>query len=225
MLAVVACGRLGDGTHTKANPIEASAAAAPVERHPEKPTGPSSPRDQIAAQLDRIDHEFRDPALRPFAASDAYLAKIKHYTDTQRLDPDKLRTLSRIEDPKLDPRGALALVSVFLQADPRVTFKMIRKNPKKYAGSAYWLRNAKIVEIHEDEGTTMARVSEDGDVYFVGSRFESPFVEGDTVDIVGYVGGEFSNGNITMPAIAAAGIMKGDAVAAMNRIAKWFTGF
>ena len=100
---------------------------------------------------------------------------------------------------------------------------MIRKNPKKYTGASYWIENAKIVEIHEDEGTTVARVSQRGEIYFIAGRFESQFVEGDSVDVVGFVGGDNLSGAISMPAVAAASIMKSGGIMAMNRSIKWFT--
>lgn len=219
---ILGCGR---GTQNRAVAVEASAVAGPAsEEANQKAPSQASGKNSIREQLDRIDRDFRTPSAHPFAPADAYMAQLLAPAKLHDDDVPKLRSLARIEDPKMDPRGACMLVSSYLLEAPKVTFKMIRKNPKKYTGSAYWLNNVKIVEIHEDDGTTIASVSENGDIYFVASRFESPFVEGDIVDIVGYVGGEFDNEHHTMPAIAAAAIMKGDSVASMNRIMKWFKG-
>lgn len=196
--------------------------AAPASREPPNEKQPAA-ADAIREQLDRIDRQYRTPAAHPFVA-EKFTLKLLEAAKAHDEDLPKLRAVSRIDDPSMDPRGALAIIAMYLDEEPRVSHKMIRKNPKKYTGSAIWLTNAKIAEVREEDQTTRARVVYGGESFFVGSRFETPFVDDDTVDIVGYVGGEFDNGKVTMPAIAAAAIMKGGSIPAMNKIMKWFSG-
>jgi hypothetical protein len=220
VLIGVGCGRNGSAPQL----LEASARAAPAPTAAAPPDKDSA--NAIREQLDRIDRRFRTPASHPFAIDkgDKGIEKMLAAAKAHDEDVPKLRDLSRIDDPSMDPRGALAIIALFLEEQPRVSHKMIRKNPKKYSGWPIWLSNAKIVEVREEDQTTRAMVSYGGERFFVVSRFETPFVDEDAIDVVGFVGGEYDTGKITTPAIAAAAIMKGGSVAAMNKIMKWFGG-
>jgi hypothetical protein len=94
-----------------------------------------------------------------------------------------------------------------------VSYPALEKNPFKLAGKPYAFYG-KIVQIQEGDSFTSARIRfpERSDwVLYVQGRFETPYLEGQFVNVVGYLAGSYSyesqaGWNITIPAFAARAI-------------------
>jgi|GEM_PF-3464834 len=172
-----------------------------------EPLGPPTFSSDMKGQLDRVDW---------------FIAKVGiGYPG----DQDKYRAITGWRDPKTLPGAVYALSGrAQLEADQmggRVTFSMLKKNPDRYATRAWACEKAKIVEINEREGITQARIQTDEGIYFVIGRFQTDFVDGDRVDVMGFLAGNYTyesqaKWQITLPAVAAGGFFKGGTTAKMT---------
>lgn len=177
--------------------------AAPTkELDPDDPAGFS--KDMIG-QLDRLT-----------------LMEAKHAGGYIAADVERLKKASGMNR---DPQFAYML-SYDAQEDAdkngKVTFPMLKKNADRYAGRPWEVRGARIIEIAERNGVTIARLSVGGfdNILFVTGRFESDFVEGNRVDVVGFLAGNYSYqariGELTIPALAAVPFFRAGGIEAMT---------
>jgi hypothetical protein len=96
-----------------------------------------------------------------------------------------------------------------------ITFAHLKKNADRYKGK-FWRFTGKIIEIGESGGRTKARVALDSygqNVIFVEAPFETEFVDGARVEVMGLLTGSFSytsqaGWNISIPSMLAARITK-----------------
>jgi hypothetical protein len=110
-----------------------------------------------------------------------------------------------------------ALRRLMQAADKTISYEHLKKNAGRYAGTK-WEFIGKILEIHELEGRTIARISVDAagvKPMFVTYPFTTEFVEDNRVYVLGELAGEHSyesraGWNLTIPAIAAYVILKPD---------------
>ncbi|MFO0580043.1 MAG: hypothetical protein U1A78_39220 [Polyangia bacterium] len=124
--------------------------------------------------------------------------------------------LDRIDKEEQSP-GSLA--ELFDRADMldnrSITYAHLEKNAARYIGRP-WKFTGRIVEIVEKPGGVMARVALDwygNHIMMVFGRFETDFVKGNVVDVIGYLAGKYSyesqaNWKITIPVLAAHSILK-----------------
>jgi hypothetical protein len=117
---------------------------------------------------------------------------------------------------RIDSSGGSSIEAVLDNWDASletVSYPTLEKNPSKFAGKPYAFYG-KIVQIQETASFTTARVRfpERYDwIIYVQGRFETPYVEGQYVNVVGYLAGSYSyesqaGWNITIPAFAARAI-------------------
>lgn len=96
-----------------------------------------------------------------------------------------------------------------------ITYAHLKKSTDRYKGDI-WRFRGKILEIAESKGTTRARIALDSygqKAMLVEAPFETEFVEGNRVEVLGVLAGAYSytsqaGWNITIPAMLAARITK-----------------
>ena len=124
--------------------------------------------------------------------------------------------LERIQKESANPGSLTELYDRANLPDNRaIRYAHLEKNAARYIGRP-WNFTGRIVEIVEKPDSVMARVSldwYDNHIMMVFGRFESDFVKGNTVDVIGYLAGSFSyesraKWQITIPVIAAHSMLK-----------------
>ncbi len=184
---------------------ESESEAAPTHK---EPPDPNSFTLDLKGQLDRIDAEI-DAREYKLPLSDI------DYRDAKILNMDILKLLVFVF-----PKDVLDFAK---RADlnKSIKYEHLKKNAEPYAGKP-WRFTGRILEISEKSNPelTVARISLDyyGNypIYVVG-RFNTPFLTGNTVEVVGYLAGNYSyesqaGWNITVPAIAALAIVKYESI-------------
>lgn len=117
--------------------------------------------------------------------------------------------LDRISTEEIEITEDLIRFLDYRNKEP-IGYVHLKKNAKRYAGKPIAL-TGKIIEIQEGEEGTFARVGLNGnndDVFAVGARFQTDFVENNWIGITGYLAGAFeytsqAGWNVTIPAVAA----------------------
>jgi hypothetical protein len=98
-----------------------------------------------------------------------------------------------------------------------ITYAHLKKNADRYRGEV-WRFRGRIAEISEGAAGTVARITVDDDaVMWVEAAFQTDFVEGNRVDVLGMLVGSKSytsqaGWNITIPALTAFAIEKPGAI-------------
>lgn len=124
--------------------------------------------------------------------------------------------VARVKAATADPIKLAALVEEASAPEVRkITYAHLKKNAVKYALSPYKF-TGRILEVSEHDGTSTARVSTDyygNNVFYVISLGESEFVQGDVVDVLGFLTGTHSyqsqaGWNITIPEMVALPFLK-----------------
>ncbi len=144
-------------------------------------------------------------------------------------DQQAFRKLTGWKSEKIEPGAAYNFFNDALgdaEDNGLITFPMLKKSAERYAGRPWYALNAKIEEISEKDGRTIARINvgSGGTIFFVSS-FASDFVEKDRVDIAGYLAGTHSytsqaGWNITLPALAGAVMFKPGSFSKMSAAVK-----
>lgn len=130
---------------------------------------------------------------------------------------------------RIDKEGQTpgSLIDLFDRADMpdnrSITYAHLEKNAARYIGRP-WKFTGRVVEIIEKPGTVAARIALDwygNHIMMVFGRFETDFVKGNTVDVIGYLAGNYSyesqaKWNITIPALAAHSMLKAGALRKMK---------
>jgi hypothetical protein len=182
----------------------------------------------MKGQLDRIDSILASKLfLSPTAATRSL------YDESESQLP-RLRELAADSRRSADPRVYLQIAfmaSRRAREDGTILYKMLVKNAERSAGRPWFIIGAKILDLKEEDQTTIGRVEMDPGTnpLFIGARFLTPFVDGDRVDIVGYFAGDRTyetkaGAKVTIPAFAVAGMFKPGTIVAMNRLVKLWQG-
>lgn len=137
--------------------------------------------------------------------------------ESPRENPNPLQfLLDRIDKEGNSPESLSQLIERADLLDNRaITYAHLEKNAARYIGRP-WKFTGRILEIVEKPGIVMSRVSLDwygNRVMMVFGRFETDFVKGNTVDVIGYLAGNYSyesqaNWKITLPVLAAQSMLK-----------------
>jgi hypothetical protein len=181
----------------------------------------------MEGQLDRAKKLFGDPTFEGAAAGELGMWKDK--------EPQvaRLREVSGVTHPSADPRAILWIAvhaDGYCKSWGGITYAMLTKNADRSAGRPWFIMNAKILEIFEDHEVSMARMEMDPGEHpiFVKWRYLTDFVAGDRVDVVGFWAGSQSYkariGEIIIPALAAAAVLKPGTIKAMNKISRVWLG-
>lgn len=121
-----------------------------------------------------------------------------------------------IRKASTDTKAMAELLALALNpTNSRLTYAHIHKNPARYMNTP-WKFTGRILEIHEDDVMTKARISVD---YYGSQQFlvltygQSPFIEGDMVDVLGLLTGPFTyqtqaNWTVTIPSMIAVPLLK-----------------
>jgi hypothetical protein len=221
LLALAACSR-----QPKAPPIPAPETPPAHAKEPEKPHEKEWGLD-MDGQLDRISALFHDPGFEGSSAGELGMWKSKEAGVPQ------LREVSGISSAKVDPRAVLWIAvhaDRYCEAEGGLTYPMLTKNADRSAGRPWFIMNAKIIEILEEGRTSVARVEMDPgkNPIFVQWRYLTNFVAGDRVDVVGFWAGyrtyDARAGKVTIPALAAAAVLKPGTIRAMNKVSRVWLG-
>lgn len=144
----------------------------------------------------------------------------QEYTEAQSI-------LSQIKTGKIKPLPDIPgyegesrkLYTTYIEIDPTITYDKLKKNPDRYAGSA-WAFTGKVLEIYERGNTTIGRVGLGAwgtEPVWVEGAFTTDFVEDSRVYVIGHITGSKTYDSqagwtITIPSLAADGMLKpGDA--------------
>ena len=178
----------------------------------------------IKGQLDRIDSILPS---KLFLTANAATTSLFAESESQL---PRLRELAADSGRAADPRVYMVIAVTASQRarnDGTILYKMLTKNADRDAGRPWFIMGAKIIELHEEGSMTLGRIEMDPGTnpLFIGARFATPFVEGDRVDVVGYLAGNYTyetkiGSKFTIPAFAVAGMFKTGTIKAMNRIVK-----
>lgn len=180
----------------------------------------SSARPDAAASLSAVG-PVAQPVLAPPRPTE--IAEPSALTE-----PDPKETAVIVRRVKAAATSAEAMVVLLLAADDaKLSYAQIKKNPERYKGTP-WAFTGRILEVEEKEGLSFARVALDyyaNNVVYVMAYGESPFTEGDVVDVLGISAGSETytsqaGWNITIPSIVATGLAKRGELAKMRKIIK-----
>ena len=124
--------------------------------------------------------------------------------------------VARVRAAAADPAKLAALVEEASAPEvKKITYAHLKKNAIKYALSPYKF-TGRILEVSEHDGTSTARVSTDyygNNVFYIVALGESDFVQGDVVDVLGFLTGTHSyesqaGWNITIPEMVTLPFLK-----------------
>lgn len=181
----------------------------------------------LDGQLDRIHALFHDPTFEKSTPGELGMWEEK------AVGIPRLREISGISSPSVDPRVVLWIAihaDGYCQSWGGITYEMLMKNAERSAGRPWFIMNARIIEILEEGRTSVARIEMDPgkNPIFVQWRYLTNFVAGDRVDVVGFWAGSRTYdarlGKVTIPALAAAAVLKPGTIRAMNKISRVWLG-
>jgi hypothetical protein len=204
---------------TSSSPPLVASAAAPAPTPPTSPISPTPPNIEgygftldIEGQLDRIDAERK--SLADKASAERPEEDVKKYADLMGWNPENG-----------DPRT----FRHWTRNASTITYAHLKKNSAKYAGKPWFAIDARVLQINERDGVTTARINvgskRSEEAIYVVARFETDLLEGNKVDIAGYLAGPYSytsqaQWQITVPALAAAFMVKGGRLYATSKALK-----